>query len=80
MNMIEQEFLVRNKEDSPSYYLGNDLKMKGNRLHVSNKTYIKEVLRKYQEEYRTLPKKNIPMSPNVHPELDSSDLLNDDET
>jgi hypothetical protein len=47
MNMIEQEFLVRNKEDSPSYYLGNDLKIKGDNIHISNKTYIKEVLRKY---------------------------------
>jgi hypothetical protein len=42
MYMIEQEFLVRNKEDSLSYYLGNDFKMKGDRLHISNKTYIKE--------------------------------------
>jgi hypothetical protein len=65
MNMIEQDFLVRNKEDSPSYYLGNDLKMKGDRL------------RKYQEEHRTLPKKNTPMSPNAHPELDTSDLLDE---
>jgi hypothetical protein len=66
MYMIEQEFLVRNKEHSPSYYLGNDLKMKGDWLHISNKTCIKEVLRKYQEEHRTLPKKNTPMSPNAH--------------
>jgi hypothetical protein len=77
MNMIEQEFLVRNKEDSPSYYLGNDLKMKGDCIHISNKTYIKEVLRKYQEENRTLPKKNTPMSPNAHPELDTSELLDE---
>ena len=76
---IEQEFLVKNKEDTPSYYLGNDLKMKENRLHVSNKTYIKEVLRKYQDEFRTLPKKNIPMSPDAHPELDTSELLNEEE-
>jgi hypothetical protein len=78
MNLIEQEFLVRNKEDSPSYYLGNDLKMKNNRLHVSNKTYIKEVLRKYQEDHRTLQKKNVPMSSNAHPELDSSEPLDED--
>jgi Reverse transcriptase (RNA-dependent DNA polymerase) len=77
MYMIKQEFLVRNKEDSPSYYLGNDLKMKGDRLHISNKTYIKEILRKNQEEHRTLPKKNTPMSPNAHPELDTSDLLDE---
>jgi hypothetical protein len=50
MNMIEQEFLVQNKEESPSYYLGNDLKMKGDCIHISNKTYIKEVLRKYYQE------------------------------
>jgi hypothetical protein len=82
MYMIEQEFLVRNKEDSPSYYLGNDLKFKPGTqlLHISNKTYIKEVLRKYQEEHRSLPKKNIPMSPNAHPELDTSELLDDDGT
>ena len=79
MDQIEQEFLVRNKEDSPSYYLGNDLKMHGTRLHVSNKTYTKEMLRKYQEEFRTLPKKNVPMSPNAHPELDTTDLLDEDE-
>jgi Reverse transcriptase (RNA-dependent DNA polymerase) len=82
MNQIEQEFLVRNKEDSPSYYLGNDLQMKqgSKSLHVSNKTYIKEVLRKYQEEHRTLPKKNIPMSPNAHPELDTSEPLDENGT
>jgi hypothetical protein len=53
MNMIEQKFLVHNKEDSPSYYLGNDLKLHqdGHLLHVSNKTYITEALRKYQLEY-----------------------------
>jgi hypothetical protein len=79
MDMIEHEFLVQNKEDSPSYYPGNDLKLKqgSNLLHISNKTTIKEVLRKYQEEHRTLPKKNIPMSPNAHPEMDTIEPLDD---
>jgi hypothetical protein len=82
MSMIEQEFLVRNKEDSPSYYLGNDLKLHqdGHLLHVSNKTYITEVLRKYQLEHQALPKKNIPMSPNAHPELDTLEPLDEDGT
>jgi hypothetical protein len=82
MSMIEQEFLVRNKEDSPLYYLGNDLKLKpGNHLlHVSNKTYIKQVLWKYQEEHQALPKKNIPMLPNVHPKLDTSEPLDEEGT
>jgi hypothetical protein len=80
MSMIKQE--LRNKEESPSYYLGNDLKLKpgSQLLHVSNKTYIKEILRKYQEEHQTLPKKNIPMSPNAHPELDTSEPLDEDGT
>jgi hypothetical protein len=78
-SMIEQEFLVWNKEESPSNYLGNDLKMRGEEwLHVSNKTYIKEeVLRKYHEEHQTFPKKNTPMSQNAHPELDLTDLLDE---
>jgi hypothetical protein len=53
INMIEQEFLVCNKEDSPPYYLGNDLKLHqdGHLLHVSNKTYFTKALRKYQLEH-----------------------------
>jgi hypothetical protein len=58
MDMIEQEFLVWNKEDSPSYYLGNDLKTKpaSNLLHISNKTYVKEVLRKYHRRTQNITK------------------------
>ena len=51
MDLIEQEFMVRNKEDSPSYYLENNLMFQGNRLQISNKMYVKETLRKYQEEF-----------------------------
>jgi hypothetical protein len=40
MYMIKQEFLVWNKEDSPSNYLGNDLKMKGEWLQVANNKNI----------------------------------------
>jgi hypothetical protein len=79
-NMIEQEFWVRNKEDIPSYYLGNDLKLHqdGHLIHVLNKTYITKVLRKYHLEHRALPKKNIPMYPNAHSELDTSEPLDED--
>jgi hypothetical protein len=40
MDIIKQEFLVQNKEDSPSYYLGNNLKTKpgSNLIYISNKT------------------------------------------
>ena len=47
MAKIEQEFVVHNKEDSPSYYLGNGMKQWDGYLHVSNKKYIAEMLRKY---------------------------------
>jgi hypothetical protein len=62
--------------------LRNDFQLKqgSHLLHVSNKAYIKEVLCKYQEEHHTLPKKNIPMSPRAHPELDTSKLLDDTDT
>ena len=70
--MIEQEFMVRNKEDSPSYYLENDIKRKGKYLHVSNKKYITEVLQKYQEKHGCLRKENIPMAVDAHPECDKS--------
>ena len=77
MARIEQEFLVRNIEDSPSYYLGNDIRRIENKVHVSSKKYVTEILRRFQEKYGTLKKENIPMSPKIHPELDSSDLLDD---
>jgi len=78
MTMIEQEFVVRNKEDSPSYYLGNNIKRKGKYLHVSNKKYITEILRKYQEKHGCLRKENIPMAVDAHPECDKSSFLKED--
>jgi len=80
MSLIEQEFTVRNKTESPSYYLGNDLKDKKGKLHISNEKYIKEMLRKHQDKHGSLKKQNIPMPTKTHPELDDSPLLNDDKT
>jgi len=50
MSQIEQQFNVRNKEDSPSCYLGNSYKRddKGN-IHVSLTKHIEEVLRQICE-------------------------------
>jgi hypothetical protein len=75
MTQIEHEFAVRNKEDTPSYYLGNDVKRVGNRFHISSKKYVTEALRKYQLKYGSVKKENIPMSSNAHPETDVSKLL-----
>ena len=77
MAQIEQEFLVRNIEDSPSYYLGNDIKRIKDKVHISSKKYVTEVFRRFQEKYGTLKKENNPMSPKIHPELDDSELLDD---
>ena len=80
MNQIEQEFSIRNKEDSPNYYLGCSYTQRGPNgkfLHVSSKKYFAEILKKYQTKYGTLKKENIPMSPDAHPELDDSPLLNE---
>jgi hypothetical protein len=76
MNDIEQEFLIRNKEDSPSYYLGNNIKKVGNNLHVSTAKYVNEVLRKYQSTYGDIRKENLPIPTKAHPELDETPLLN----
>jgi hypothetical protein len=75
MSQIEQEFDVRNKEDTPSYYLGNDVKRIGEHFHISSKKYITEVLRKYQLKHGGVKKENTPIASNAHPEADTSELL-----
>jgi hypothetical protein len=81
MNDIEQEFLIRNKSDSPSYYLGNDMKSIHNNkyMHISTKKYVTEVIRKFRQTYGDIRKESVPMPPKAHPELDDSRLLNHDE-
>ena len=63
MSQIEQEFLIHKKADSPSYYLGNDIKRvdKNKYLHISSKNYVTEVLRLFQQKYGAIKKKSIPM-------------------
>jgi hypothetical protein len=78
MDDIEQEFALQNKSDSPSYYLGNDIKKVGKYLHILSKKYVSEALRSYQLKHGDIRKENIPMSPKEHPELDDSPLLNAD--
>jgi hypothetical protein len=75
MAQIKQEFLVRNKEDSPTYYLGRNIKKVGNYLHISSTKYIKETLKKYQEKYGGVSKENIPLATRANPELDDSNFL-----
>jgi len=76
MAQIEQEFSVRNQEDSPTYYLGNSYKRdaSGN-LYVSSAKYIKEVLRQFAKNYGEVPKRPVPLREKEHPELDDSELV-----
>jgi len=80
MSQIEQQFNVRNKEDSPSCYLGNSYKRddKGN-IHVSSTKYIKEVLRQFAKQHGEVRKQSIPMRTTEHPETDQSPYLNVEE-
>ena len=78
MSQIKQELKVRNVEDEPSYYLGNNVKKVLDKyIHISSKTYINEVIRKYELEHKTLHKETTPMAAKIHPELDISNLLDE---
>ena len=79
MAQIEQEFKLRDLDDKPSYYLGNDLKQLPNgRYHISTATYTKEMIRKYQADYQPVRKEASPMESKYHPEMDESPLLLED--
>ena len=66
-------------EDSPEYYLGNDIKkIMGNYMHVSSTKYVTETVRKYQTDYGDLSKETSQITRDSHPELDESDLLDPD--
>ena len=45
MAKIKHKFLVGNKEDSPMYYLGRNIKKVGKHLHISTSKYVKETLK-----------------------------------
>ena len=77
MDMIEKQFIIHNKTDSPDYYLGNDQKIRNGLPHISSKKYISEALRNYQAKHGCLRKEPIPMRAKVHPELDESPLLDE---
>ena len=75
MIKLEQEFNIRNIEDSPSYYLGNNIKrILDKYFHTSPAQYIQEALRKYEEEHGLVKKHSTPMG-SIRPEDDKSPLL-----
>ena len=66
------------QKDSLSYYLGNSIKRWDGYLHFSNKKYIAEALRKYQEKHGCLKKENISMAVKAHSECNIFKFLNEE--
>jgi hypothetical protein len=75
MTEIEQEFKVRDVSNTPEYYLGNNLQWRNGMIHISSRKYTREVLRRYQDKFGSIPKQNTPMPTKAHPELDDSPIL-----
>ena len=79
IDTIKTKFPIRNIEEMPEYYLGNNLQVRHNRtIKVSSKKYISEIIDRYEKKYGPLRKENVPMTPNDHPELDESPILDDE--
>ena len=77
MNEIEQHLKVREITDSQDYYLGNESAKVGNRINVSSKNYVKEILRRYQQKHRYTKKELLPLKVKEHPELDKTPFLDE---
>ena len=75
---LRKKFPIRKIAENPEYYLGNDIKIQSSRtIKISLKKYITEIISKHEAKYGILQKEKLPHSPNDHPELDDSALLDD---
>ena len=63
--------------DTPKYYLGNELVRFENCIHASSKKYVNEILRKCQKTHGDLKNEVPPMRVKEHPEFYYSPLLNE---
>ena len=79
IDILKEQFPIRNIELTPAYYLGNTLERRDNRtMKVSLKKYINEIITRHEKKNGSLRKENVPHSPSDHPELDDSPHLNSD--
>ena len=77
MELIKKEYQIKG-EGPPDYYLGNDYKTYNGRLAVGCKKYIKEAVRRVEASEGTpIKRQSTPLSPGDHPELDTSEFLDD---
>ena len=78
MDLIKNEYHIKG-EGTPDYYLGNDYKTHKGWYAVGCKKYIKEAVRRvHDKEKGKMKRQSVPFSPFYHPEMDTSEFLDDD--
>ena len=77
MDQIEKLYTVKGI-GPPKYYLGNDYKEdKKGRWCIGCNKYLKEAIKRVESMFGNLKKERVPAVAGDHPELDTSDLLDD---
>ena len=78
ISKLKELYPLRNVEQNPEFYLGNNIKRNGTKnIKVSIEKYLKEVIGRFEAKHGVLRKENIPHSHNDHPELDDSPFLDE---
>ena len=78
MKLIKEVYDIKG-EGPPEYYLGNDYKVYNGRYAVGCKKYIKESIRRIEVLSKiTIKRQSTPLLTGDHPELDTSEFLDDD--
>ena len=78
MGLIKKEYHIKG-EGTMEYYLGNDYRTYKGRYAVGCEYYIKEAVRRVQDKEKGKIKRQfVHASPGDHPELDTSEFLDDD--
>ena len=77
--MDDLQYVLRDKEDSPKYYLGADIKKVLDKyIHISAHKYVDEMMSQYKKKHGSIAKAHTPMTKDEHPELDWSKFINAD--
>ena len=80
MDEITSVFGVKeSSKGPPDYYLGNDYKRdKKGRWCIGCQRYLREAIKRVEVMIGKIPKSSKPMETNDHPEMDVSNVLNED--
>ena len=77
MEKLKEVYSI-SSEGPPEYYLGNDYKTNKGRWAIGCKKYLVEAVARVQQMFGSLKKYSVPLPAGDHPEMDTSELLNDD--